>query len=339
MRLRLLRPWGVATLYLLAHLGMAGCSASQEDGEDVEASEENVEEGNEEANEEANEESNEESNQEASEQGEEGAVAEEGVNGEEGVVTEEGVNGEEGAVAEEMPAEAPNATEESLKEIVSDINPADAGTMQAAVPAEAAPAPTPAVAPIPEAAPAPAVAAAPAGQGLPEIGSKMPYVVQHGDTLAKIAQKIYGAMDRWHDIAQLSGLANPNRIYPGDVVYYQLTEDATAFATAYEAQTKGEVTAAAGDTLAKISAKVLGSSKYWKSVWRQNDHIDNPDHIKAGTTVYYLQNAASASTMEVNSDTASMDVESTEDVVMSDMNDFGPMAASNATVVIPAVAG
>jgi nucleoid-associated protein YgaU len=54
------------------------------------------------------------------------------------------------------------------------------------LPAEAAPV---------DAAPAPAeaapVASAPAGSGLPEMNSKMPYIVQPGDTLGTIAKKIF----------------------------------------------------------------------------------------------------------------------------------------------------
>lgn len=134
-----------------------------------------------------------------------------------------------------------------------------------------------------------ATAGAPAAPGLPELGSKMSYIVQRGDTLAKIATKIYGDPSRWTELANFTGLANPRLIYPGDVVYYQLTEQSMAFAAAYESVTRSEVQVMEGDTLSTIASRVLGSSANWKLIWRQNDNIDNPDRLTAGTTIYYVE--------------------------------------------------
>jgi nucleoid-associated protein YgaU len=116
----------------------------------------------------------------------------------------------------------------------------------------------------------------------------MPYIVQKGDTLAKIAKKIYGDMNRWSEIKDLSALHNPNRIYPGDVVYYALTAESTSFAQAYELSPKSEVTVQQGQTLANIAAQVYGDSTTWKMIWRLNGHIANPDQLEVGTIVHYL---------------------------------------------------
>ncbi len=147
------------------------------------------------------------------------------------------------------------------------------------------------------ASPAPMATASgtPAGPGLPELGSKMVYIVQKGDTLAKIAQRIFGDSNKWTEIANFTGLANPRLIYPGDVVYYQLTEKSMAFANAYETMKRSEVQVSQGDTLAAIAGKVLGNSSLWKLIWRQNDNISNPDRLTAGTTLYYLDPAKIAS--------------------------------------------
>ncbi len=145
----------------------------------------------------------------------------------------------------------------------------------------------------------PPAAAAPsgiaAGPGLPELGSKMVYFVQKGDTLAKIAQRIYGDGNKWTEIANFTGLANPKLIYPGDVVYYQLNETTMNFASAYEGMKRNEVQVSQGDTLATIASRVLGNSALWKLIWRQNDRIDNPDRLTAGTTIYYVDPASVAS--------------------------------------------
>ena len=79
-----------------------------------------------------------------------------------------------------------------------------------------------------------AVVGTQAAPGLPELGSKMSYIVQKGDSLVKIATRIYGNPTKWTEIANFTGLANPKLIYPGDVVYYQLTDQTLAFASAYE---------------------------------------------------------------------------------------------------------
>ena len=126
------------------------------------------------------------------------------------------------------------------------------------------------------------------GEGLPELGSKMSYIVQRGDTLSMIAQQIYGDLDKWREMNTLTGLENPNRIYPGDVVYYQLTEATMAYATAYENTPKSEVTVNAGDTLAKIARNIYGDPGQWKSIWRQNDQVDNPDRLEVGQVIYFL---------------------------------------------------
>ena len=120
----------------------------------------------------------------------------------------------------------------------------------------------------------------------------MPYIVQRGDTLAKISTKVYGSKDKWKDISSLSGLANPSRIYPGDIVYYTLDAQSQAFAQAYESVQRGSTQVQQGDTLATIAKRVLGSSNAWKAIWRQNDTINNPDKLDPGMTVYYIQSGA-----------------------------------------------
>lgn len=51
------------------------------------------------------------------------------------------------------------------------------------------------------------------------------YVVQEGDTLPKIAAKIYkhhGGRKRWKQIAKLNGLHSPTSVHPGRVLRYSL---------------------------------------------------------------------------------------------------------------------
>lgn len=124
--------------------------------------------------------------------------------------------------------------------------------------------------------------------GLPELGSKMNYVVQRGETLAVIAQNIYGDVSKWREIAELTGMENPNLIYPGDVVYYQLSDASMAFASAYENLPREEVSVQSGDSLATIAKNIYGDSAQWKAIWRQNDQINNPDQLEVGQVIYFV---------------------------------------------------
>ena len=127
------------------------------------------------------------------------------------------------------------------------------------------------------------------GSSLPEMGAKLTYVVKKGDTLGDIAQNIYGDKSKWRDLARWSGFSNPHLIFPGNLVYYQYTEQSAAFAQKYESQPKAEVVVQAGDSLSGISARVYGDPTHWVIIWRHNGHIANPDRIEVGQVITYPQ--------------------------------------------------
>ncbi len=212
--------------------------------------------------------------------------------------TDPGANGDLKDIISEMngsqggQAAAETAPAEPVAEAVAEATPPDPNAVNGTTPAAAAVETAPAVA-------APTMATTVAG--IPEMGSKMAYVVEAGDTLAKIATKIYGDQKRWRDIAGLSGMDNPNHIYPGDLVYYALDEQSQTFAQNYDGLKRGQETVRDGDTLAAISKRVYGTSKLWKHIWRQNDHIDNPDKLTAGMTVFYMEkNGVNTAQTKVN---------------------------------------
>lgn len=151
---------------------------------------------------------------------------------------------------------------------------------------------------------------------LPEMGAKMSYIVQPGDTLGKIANKIFGDSGKWKEIAELSNMANPSRIFPGDLVYYQLGESSVNFAKGYESIAKQEVTVKAGDTLAKIATKIYGDSRSWKTIWRLNDEVSNPDELVVGQTLVLISpevfKTGLNSQKDTHSKTASIQTEETQ---------------------------
>jgi nucleoid-associated protein YgaU len=150
-----------------------------------------------------------------------------------------------------------------------------------------------------------------AGEYVPENGTKMPYYIQKGDTLASISQKIYGSSSQWRTLAEENNVLNPNKIYPGSALYYTLSEKSRSFADRYERSAKGSHTVASGETLSSIAAKVLGSEHAWRTLWKMNPSIQNPDFLKVGQVVYFNQEGAVAiknATLEDEGTLAQVDV-------------------------------
>lgn len=112
-----------------------------------------------------------------------------------------------------------------------------------------------------------------AAPGLPEMGSKMSYLVVRGDSLSKISAKIYGNFRRWRELAENSGIDNPEKIYPGDLVYYQLTKQSLAFARTYERTPRHSIAIKTQEILHTIAENVYSPSADRRSIQRQNHHI------------------------------------------------------------------
>jgi nucleoid-associated protein YgaU len=125
------------------------------------------------------------------------------------------------------------------------------------------------------------------GSVVPEEGTLMPYFVRSGDTLSVIASRVYGNPGKWRDLASVNNLADPNRIYVGDVIYYRLDGGSKQFAQQYEGAARASVQVGQGDTLYSISSRVYGSGINWKVLWRDNPQINNPDQLRVGMTIIY----------------------------------------------------
>jgi nucleoid-associated protein YgaU len=136
------------------------------------------------------------------------------------------------------------------------------------------------------------------------------YVVQAGDTLPKIAMKVYGDPNRWQDLMVINNIENGNRIFvgqklrtasPGSNVKapenhfvpdheIEETADTSVSADAAEAdasfygQTGGSYTIQRGDTLGTIAKRILGSSKRWREISRANPEI-NPNRLIVGQEI------------------------------------------------------
>lgn len=91
------------------------------------------------------------------------------------------------------------------------------------------------------------------------------YTVQTGDTLSEIAMK-YGTT--YQELARINNIANPNVIYPGQVIKINTTSETT-------------YTVKSGDTLSGIASK-YGTT--WQKLYEKNKSVigNDPNLIKPG---------------------------------------------------------
>ncbi len=134
-------------------------------------------------------------------------------------------------------------------------------------------------------------------------GMQNEYIVQSGDTLPKIAMKVYGDPSRWQDLMVLNNIDNGNRIFVGQKlvtvagsksvaadtplvsdheVAEMADESESADASYFGAvSSNGTYTVRQGDTLGKIAKTCLGSTSKWQKIAKANPNI-NPNKLKVG---------------------------------------------------------
>jgi nucleoid-associated protein YgaU len=169
------------------------------------------------------------------------------------------------ASTEQVPEEAPAAEEPASTEVAT--------TEPAAGPSMDAP---PSMNEM-----APPVASTSESSG--ETGSAS-YEVQKGDTLMKVAYKVYGDIYQWKKIYEdnRDRIADPMNLVAG-----------TSLRTDHEAQDDDfngfeRYLIKSGDTLGTISGDVYGTKSKWKRLWKENDRlIKDPNRIYAGFTLRY----------------------------------------------------
>ena len=123
----------------------------------------------------------------------------------------------------------------------------------------------------------------------PADGNNGNYVVLPGDSISHIAAKIYGSSRRWRALAKLNGLDHPERIFPGDMIRYEMSDATKEFHDLYTGAARQEVTVRRGDTLSRIAKRVYGNDGYWKAVWRLNtETIKDPNRIEVGQKLVYV---------------------------------------------------
>ena len=105
--------------------------------------------------------------------------------------------------------------------------------------------------------------------------SESTYVIQRGDTLAKIATR-YGVTVK--QLTDLNGIKNPNLIVPGKTLKIPGTTTTAPAATSSSSGSQKTYTVQAGDNLAGIAAKFSVTIQ----ALQQTNNLSNPDQIYTG---------------------------------------------------------
>lgn len=119
------------------------------------------------------------------------------------------------------------------------------------------------------------------------------YVVQAGDNLWTIAEKVYGSGYNWVDIAKANNLSHPDDIHVGnelttpDVALKDATvqTDDEHLSRSFQPRITGNTyTVVAGDNLWGIALRAYGDGYQWIKIAKANN-LSDPNFIHAGNTL------------------------------------------------------
>lgn len=108
------------------------------------------------------------------------------------------------------------------------------------------------------------------------------HIVQAGEDLWSISEKIYKSGYYWSDIAKVNNLSDPGLINPGDKLMLP-SQKTSPLADIMESQkiTDSSYTVVEGDTLWDISVRAYGDGYKWVEIAQVNNW-ENPDLIYPG---------------------------------------------------------
>jgi nucleoid-associated protein YgaU len=134
-------------------------------------------------------------------------------------------------------------------------------------------------------------------------GHSQKYVVKRGDTLMKISFAKYGNVYRWREIY------NANKPLIPDYNHLRWGTVLTIYGVEYVVIEKNGTPylIKRSDTLVKLSKKFYGTPAKWKQIWQNNSHlIQNPNHLFAGFTIYYLNSEGLHEVKQTKKNTGSL---------------------------------
>ena len=136
-----------------------------------------------------------------------------------------------------------------------------------------------------------------------DVGEKISfqYVVSKGESLSKIAKKVYGDYKKWKFIFENNKdrLSKPELIFAGDILEIPIEGKASEeFASSYSSIRESNQNGGSeeyrvithkvskGESLSQIAKKYYGTAKVWRHVWFQcKNNMKGPNQVLAGQTL------------------------------------------------------
>jgi nucleoid-associated protein YgaU len=119
-----------------------------------------------------------------------------------------------------------------------------------------------------------------------QMDAESSYVVQEGDTLGTISQKVFGTCKLAKKLAKLNNIKNYDKIRVGDVLLVKTKiasqSQARSQIVAREGSSDKVVKVVKGDSLWKIAARELGTPYAWRQIVASNPSIQNSAMISEG---------------------------------------------------------
>lgn len=124
------------------------------------------------------------------------------------------------------------------------------------------------------------------------------YIAREGDSLSTVAQKIYGDSSRSSDLVSWNTNFRGKDLKVGDKVYYSSPrnpQDSSAILLYYEEAgiQPSYYTAKNGESIRRVSQKLLGHERSWMEVWATND-IESKWEMPEGTQLRYWPSGTTA---------------------------------------------
>lgn len=109
------------------------------------------------------------------------------------------------------------------------------------------------------------------------------YVVVRGDSLWKIAERIFGDGNKWTAIQAKNNLKSPGLLYAGQQLLLPEVKTVKSDTIDRQVESGKDYVVVKGDSLWKISLQAYGDGYRWVDIWKQNRALlVIPDRLEIG---------------------------------------------------------
>lgn len=158
------------------------------------------------------------------------------------------------------------------------------------------------------------------------------YIARQGDTMKGVAEKIYGEKSRSKDLLAWNPHFAGKDLKVGDKIYYSSPRnpaDNSAILLYYEESgiQPSYYTAKNGDSIRRVSQKLLGHERSWMEVWATND-VESKWDMPSGTQLRYWPSGTTAAPIQQQAATEPAPTQPEEEVVPAEDSTMTETAAA-----------